>query len=172
MEEQMDWLALSVKQRYEKTVAEALGVLGIGMLLPLCRSTRNWSDRTKQLDVPLFPGYVFAQIATDSRIPVLRIPGVNGIVGFGGKAAVVDAAEIATIQAALASKFPLRPWPHLKAGDRIRVEHGPLKGIEGLLLREKDHVRLVIGIELLQRSVAVEISPDLIVPLRASTARA
>jgi len=169
---QGDWFALAVKHQHEKAVAEALGILGVEALLPLYRSARDWSDRAKLVDLPLFPGYVFAQIDPDSRLHVLRIPSVNRIVGFGGKPAVVDAAEIRTIRAALASKLPLSPWPHLKAGDRIRVERGPLKGVEGLLLREKDHLRLVIGIELLQRSVAVEISPDLIVPLRATSAHA
>ena len=167
-----DWFALSVKHRHEKAVAAALGVLGVEALLPLYRSARDWSDRTKQLDIPLFPGYLFAKIEPDSRLHVLRVPAVTRIVAFGGKPAVVDAEEIATIRAALASKLPLSPWPHLKAGDRIRVERGPLKGIEGLLLRERDCLRLVIGVELLQRSVAVEISADLIVPLRASSAHA
>jgi transcription antitermination factor NusG len=167
-----DWFALSVKHQHEKAVAEALGVLGVDHLLPLYRSSRAWSDRTREIDLPLFPGYVFAQLEADLRLHVLRIPSVTQIIGFGGKPAVVDPAEIAQIRAALESRLPLRPWPHLKAGDRVRVERGPLKGVEGLLLRERDHLRLVISVEILQRSVAVEISPELIVPLRAAVARA
>jgi transcription antitermination factor NusG len=167
-----EWFALAVKHQHEKAVGEALGVLGAESLLPLYRSSRVWSDRTKSVDLPLFPGYIFAQIEPDLRLHVLRIPSVTRIVGFGGKPAAVDPIEIAQIRAALASRLPLRPWPYLKAGDRVRVERGPLKGVEGTLLREKDYARLVIGVDLLQRSVAVEISPEAIVPLRAAFAHA
>jgi transcription antitermination factor NusG len=72
----------------------------------------------------------------------------------------------------VASGLPVRPWPHLKPGDRVRIEDGPLRGVEGILLKEKESLRLVLGVELLQRSIAVELEPESIVPLRAAYARA
>jgi transcription termination/antitermination protein NusG len=167
-----EWYALSVKHQHEKSVRDFLQTLEVEALLPFYRSSRQWSDRTKELDLPLFPGYVFARFPYESRLPILRIPSVTSIVGFGGTPAPVAPEEIAALRLALDSKLPLRPWPLLKTGDRVRIERGPLKGVEGILLKEKDCCRLVIGVELLQRSVAVEVSPDLILPLRSSSATA
>ncbi len=93
-------------------------------------------------------------------------PGVAGVVAFGGQPAEVSEVEIAAMRAVMAANLPLRPWPHLKPGHRVRVERGPLRGIEGTLLQEKESLQLVIGVEMLQRSLAVEIEPDMVVPLR------
>ena len=95
---------------------------------------------------------------------MLDTPGVSKIVAFGGAIVPLEDAEVAGIQQLLALNLPLAPWPYLKAGDRIRVERGPMRGLEGTLLRTKDALRLVIGVELLQRSIAVEVDRDAVVP--------
>jgi len=97
---------------------------------------------------------------------VLDTPGVSKIVGFGGAVMAIEDCEVAGIQRLVALKAPMAPWPYLKPGDRVRVEHGPMRGLEGTLLRTKDTMHLVIGVELLQRAVAVEVDRDAIVPQR------
>jgi transcription antitermination factor NusG len=134
-------------------------------LVPTYRALNRWSDRTKQVELPLFSGYVFCRFEFAERVPVLNTPGVRRIVGFGGAAAAVGDLEIAAIQTMMRSDTPIRPWPYLKPGDRVRVERGPLRGLMGTLIREKDVYRLVIGVELLQRSIAAEVSPDMVVPV-------
>jgi transcription antitermination factor NusG len=160
------WYALSVKHQHERPAATALGWKGFEALAPTYRARRQWSDRSKSLDRPLFSGYVFCRFDFAERIPVLDTPGVARIVGFGNGPAPVADEEIAAIKLVVAAKLPLRPWPHLKPGDRVQIEHGPLRGVQGILLKEKDSLRLVVGVELLRRSIAVELEPESIVPLR------
>jgi transcription antitermination factor NusG len=164
------WYALAVKHQHENAVTKGLRETGFDALLPLYKSLRKWSDRTKQIEVPVFPGYVFANFPLDDRVRVLRIPAVRSIVSFNGKPATLTPAELAGLRAAVDSKLPLRPWPFLKPGDLVRIDRGPLKGLEGTLVQEKDCLRFVISVEMLQRSVAVEVSPDMIVPLRTRAA--
>jgi transcription antitermination factor NusG len=166
------WYALSVKHQHERSAGMALGSKGFEALAPTYRARRQWSDRAKNLDLPLFSGYVFCRFDFAQRIPVLDTPGVARIVGFGNGPAPVADEEIAAIQRVVASGLAVRPWPHLKPGDRVRVEHGPLRGVEGILLKEKESLRLIVGVELLQRSIAVELEPESIVPLRAKYASA
>ncbi len=160
------WFALTVKHQHERSVEGALSASGVEPFLPLYRARRRWSDRLKELDAPLFPGYVFGRFAARERVRVLRIPGVARIVGFGGFPAPVAPAEIDSVRAALASKLPVGPWPYPKAGERVRIDCGPLRGVEGTLLEQKDSLRLVISIELLQRSLAIEVASEIISPLR------
>ncbi len=163
----MNWYALCVKHQHERVVAKGLANSGIETLAPMYKTRREWSDRTKEIELPLFAGYVFARFAEEARVQALRVPSVVRIVGFGGKPALpIDSQQVADIRALVESKLPLKPWPYLQAGDRVCVMRGPLKNIEGVLLREKDSMRLVIGVELLQRSVTVELSPDMIVPVK------
>ncbi len=160
------WFALTVKHQHERSVAGALASHGVDTFVPLYCARRRWSDRVKELDAPLFPGYVFGRFGDGDRVRVLRTPGVGRIVGFGGSPAPIQAGELAAIRAALAAKLPIGPWPYPKPGDRVRIESGPLRGVEGTLLREKDALRLVLNVELLQRSVAVEVPAEAISPLR------
>ena len=159
------WFALTVKHQHEQRVEDALSASGVEAFLPLYRVRRRWSDRVKDLDVPLFPGYVFGRFSDVDRIRILRTPGVAKIVGFAGIPAPVPENELDAIRLALASRLPLGPWPFLKTGSRVRVEDGPLRGLEGRLLREREGLRLVVGIELLQRSLAIEIDSGMISPL-------
>lgn len=156
------WFALTVKYQHEGPVHRVLCSRGIETFLPLFRARRRWSDRVKELEAPLFPGYVFGRFPFRERVRVLNTPGVARIVGFAGRPAPVREQEIENIRISLRSKLPLGPWPFMKPGDRVCVAHGPLRGVEGRLVREKSCARFIVDIELLQRSVAIEIDSDML----------
>ena len=158
------WYALTVRYQHERQTERALQSQGWQTLVPLYRSRRQWSDRVKDVELPLFAGYVFCRFAVSGRKQVLDTPGVARVVGFGGSDVALEDFEIAGIERLLALNLPLSPWPYLTAGDRVRVEHGAMRGLEGTLLRAKGSVRLVIGVKLLQRSISVELDRDAIVP--------
>jgi transcription antitermination factor NusG len=140
-------------------VRDSLTALGeTEAFLPTYQDKRLWSDRMKVVDVPLFAGYVFARLDPKrSRIPALRLGGVKSIVGFGNEPLALADAEIESVRSLIASGFPVQQWPFLRAGQKVRVEHGPLRGAEGVILSQKDTWMMVVSIELLQRSVAVEL---------------
>lgn len=167
MRELCPWYAITVKHQHEQSVRSLLEFKGFEALAPTYRGCRRWSDRLKELDLPVFAGYVFCRFPYPERIRVLDTPGVAKVVTFGGRPAEISDDEIAVIQAVIASGLPARPWPYLKPGDRVRIERGPLRGVEGTLLREKDRLRLVIGVEMLQRAMAVEFEVDMVEPVRA-----
>ena len=161
------WYALMVKHQHERPLESALRHKGFEALAPFYKTRKRWSDRVKEIDLPLFPGYVFCRFRFDQRIGVLDTPGISRVVSFNGHPAPVSGEEIEAIRTVMAAKATVRPWPHLKPGDRVRIERGALRGIEGILLREKEILRLVIGVGILQRSVAVEIDADCIGPVGA-----
>jgi len=161
----LQWYAVLVRSQHEDLVARHLRVRGMEAFLPLYRQRRRWSDRFVETDVPLFPGYVFCQFNPLNRLPVLTVPGVAHIVGAGKKLLPVDKAEIDAIQAAVRSEVPRQPWPFLQIGNKVRIEFGPLCGIEGILLGHRGHQSLVLSITLLQRSVAVTIDEEWVRPL-------
>lgn len=154
------WYALTVAPRHEFRVRDGLSSLGqsgvVEAFLPTYQDKRLWSDRTKVIDVPLFTGYVFARFDPKAlRIPVLRLGGVKSIVGFGSEPLALSDGEIESVRSLVASGFPVQQWPFLRAGQKVRVEHGPLRGAEGVIVSQKDAWMMVVSIELLQRSVAV-----------------
>jgi|SRR5580658_5003147 transcription antitermination factor NusG len=156
------WFALTAKPRHEKTVAESLRGKGLESFVPLYRTRRQWTDRVRSVDLPLFPGYVFCRFAYASRLPVLNTPGVTSVVGFSDVPTPVADDEIMRVRAIEASGLPTHPWPYLRVGQRARIERGSLEGLEGVLIREKDSLRVVVSVELLRRAVAVEIDRDMI----------
>ena len=159
------WFALTVKPRHEKAAELHLERKGIEAYLPLYQARRRWSDRFKQVELCLFPGYIFCRFGYERRLDVLNVPAVKTIVGFGEQAVPVPDAEIDAIRSILASGRPVLPWTYLKAGQRVRITEGSLENLEGILVREKDAWRVVVSVELLQRSVAVEIDRDIVRPL-------
>lgn len=159
------WYALTVPYQHEHTTKKALQSKGLETLLPVYRSLRRWSDRAKEVETPLFAGYVLCRFCLNDRIQVMDTPGVAKIVGFGGAPAALEDSDVAAIHQLVASKTPLGPWPYLNTGDRVRVERGPMRGLEGVLLRTKDAFRLVIGVELLQRSIVAEVEREAVVPI-------
>jgi transcription antitermination factor NusG len=165
MQSQLCWYALAVKHQSEQKIRALLEWKGFAALSPTYTVRRQWSDRVKEIDLPLFGGYVFAQFAFDQRFPVLDTPGVSRIVSFGGQAIPISSGEIEAIQAACRSGRSLRPWPELHPGDRVRIERGPLRGLEGTLLKSDGKIELVIGIELLQRAISVALDHDAVSPI-------
>ena len=154
---QFAWFALQVRAQQEKSVADRLSGAGYELFLPLYKCRRRWSDRIKEFALPLFPGYLFCRFNLLDRLPILKTPGVIQIVGSNRVPTPVDEAEISAVQTLVASDLPNQPWPFLAVGDRIRIESGPLRGLEGILTACKGSHRLVVSVTLLQRSVAVEI---------------
>jgi transcription antitermination factor NusG len=166
----VSWFALQVRGRQEFNISENLGSNGYEWFLPLYKSSKRWSDRIKQVDSPLFPGYVFCRFNPLDRLPILKIPGVIQIVGFNRQLVAVDEDEIRAIQALVASGIPNRPCPYLEVGDKVRIESGPLRGLEGLLVEFQGNHQLVLSVTLLQRSVAVKIDSASVTSLRNSVA--
>src|SRR6267378_3368146 len=159
------WYALRVKSRYENTVAAHLQGRGYESLLPLYKCRHRWSDRFKEIELPLFPGYVFCKFDSLNRLPILSIPGVVHVVGVGKTPVPINETEIVAIQAAVKSGLPSQPWPFLEIGHRVRIEYGPLCGVQGILLGFRGHQRLVLSVTLLQRSVAVQIDEAWVRPM-------
>src|SRR6266566_8789955 len=151
------WYAAYTRARHEKHVSRQLQDRAIESFLPTYRSVRRWKDRRKEIELPLFPGYVFVRLASDDRIRVLQIPGVVRFVSFSGKPARLENGEIESLRNGVVNGIQAEPHPFLKVGQRVRVKHGPLAGTEGILLRKKDRLRLVISLDLIMRSIAAEV---------------
>jgi transcription termination/antitermination protein NusG len=160
-----NWFALRVKSRHEKVVADTLENKGFAHLLPLCRSTRRWSDRTKTLDLPLFPGYVFCRFDLCQRCHILQTLGVRSIVAFGSEPSPATPEDIHSLCTLVAAGAGARPTQYLAAGQRVMITEGPFSGVTGYLMKLRNSRILVISIRLLQRSVAVEIDQASAVPL-------
>ncbi len=163
--EDAPWFALHVRSRCEKVVAASLRSKGYEEFLPFYRSRNRWSDRQKDVDLPLFPGYVFCRLQLARRLPVLTTPGVVSIIGAGKSPQPVEPLELAAVRSLVRSGLPAVPWPYLKAGERVRIDRGALEGVEGILTAVKKELRVVLSVTLLQRSVAVEIDRDFIRPI-------
>ncbi len=157
-EQRKTWCALHTRHQHEGTVARILGTKGVEVFLPTYRTVRRWKDRNKQLVLPLFPGYVFCAYKTDRRIQILSTPGVHTIVTNGKNSpAEIPGHEILAIRRAVESPLHLEPHPYLKGGDVVRIKSGPLEGLEGVVSRSKDAFRVVLSVEMLGKSAAVEI---------------
>ncbi len=137
---------------------------GFEEYVPLHRVRRRWSDRVKDLEAVLFPGYIFCRFPREQRLRVLNSPGVESIVGFGRTDVPVDDAEIAAVRALIASGRPLANWPFLRIGQNVTIESGPLAGLRGVVLRDETAWRVVVSVEALDRSIAVELDRDMIAP--------
>lgn len=156
------WFVLTAKPRHEKIVAENLRGKGLESFVPLYRTRRQWTDRVRSVDLPLFPGYVFCRFAYASRLPVLNTPGVTSVVSFSDVPTPMDDNEILRMRAIQASGLPAQPWPYVRVGEKARIEWGSLAGLEGVLIRDKDALRVVVSVELLRRAVAVEIYREML----------
>ena len=161
------WYALYVRIRFEKIVARNLRSKGCEEFLPLYR--RSSSGRIKAKEFPLFPGYVFCRFNPVEFLPILTIPGVKAIVGFGKNVIPVDHSELGAVRAVVKSGAYCEPCPFVEVGKRVRVASGPLAGLEGILLTFENKSRLIISINLLRRSVAVEVEPHCLKPVPESS---
>jgi transcription antitermination factor NusG len=164
---ELPWFALQVRAQREGHVADHLAAKGYELFLPVHSCRKRWSDRIKEVELPLFPGYLFCRFDPYDRLPILKTPWLLQIVGFNHLPAPVDAQEISAIRKVLASGAVAQPWPFIGIGEKVRIESGPLRGVVGILTQLKGNHRLVISITLLQRSVAVEIDAALVTPERS-----
>jgi transcription elongation factor/antiterminator RfaH len=161
----LPWYALLVRSRRENQVFNQLLGQGYECFLPVYKSERRWSDRVKEVQQPLFPGYLFCRFDIHNRGPVLMASGVHQIVGVGHTPVPVADTEIESIRQALASGLPSQPWLYLQVGQRVRVHHGNLNNIEGILISFKGGHRVVLSVSLLQRSVAMEVDLSWVTPV-------
>jgi transcription antitermination factor NusG len=160
------WYALHVHTRKEAAVAAHLEGQGLECFLPLYKSVRKWSDRVKELQQPLFPGYLFSRFDYQNRRAVVMTPSVLQVVGNGRTAIPVPDDEISAIQTAVASGLSHQPWPYIEVGERVRLTYGTLSGLEGILINFKGNHRVLLSVSLLQRSVAFEVDLAWLVPVR------
>jgi transcription antitermination factor NusG len=160
-----NWYALYTRSRHEKRVAAQLEQRRFEVFLPLYSSLRRWKDRRVELQLPLFPGYVFVRVPLQHRIKILNVPGAVRFVAFNGRPAAVTENDLFGIRSALAEGLSLQPHPYLKIGRRVRICAGPLSGTEGILVRKKDRFRLVLTIDIIMRSVAVEVDASDVEPV-------
>lgn len=166
---QQAWYALHVRSRYENTVAAHLRGRDHEYFLPVYKCRRRWSDRIQEVELPLFPGYLFCKFDPRNRLPVLSIPGVVSIVGVRRIALPIDQSEIVALQATVRSDLRRQPWPFLQIGHKVRIECGPLCGVEGIFLGFRGGGRLVLSLTLLQRSIAVQVDDAWVRPLTGGT---
>jgi transcription antitermination factor NusG len=151
------WHALYTRHQHEKTIARLLAMKNFEVFLPLYGVVRQWKDRKKSLQLPLFPTYVFVRGGIERQLEILTTPGVYGWVGNEGRPVSIPREEIAAVRQVVESPLRIEPHPFLKCGDRVRVKYGPLAGLEGLLVRKKNQFQLVLSVEAMQRSAAVEV---------------
>jgi len=137
----------------------------LNCFLPVYRSVRRWKDRRKELDMALFPGYVFVNLSLPDRLGVLRAPGVLRFVTFQGQPAAVPDSEIRALESSMSAGLQPQPHPYLRQCTKVRVKHGPLVGAEGIMIRRKDRFRLVLSIDLIMRSVMLEVDEADVEPL-------
>jgi len=159
------WYAVSVRPKHEKLVARHLEYQGLNCFLPVYRSVRRWKDRRKELDMALFPGYVFVNLSLPDRLGVLRAPGALRFVTFQGQPAAIPDSEIRALESSLSAGLRLQPHPYLHQGARVRVKRGPFVGAEGIMIRRKERFRLVLSIDLIMRSVVFEVDEAEVEPL-------
>ena len=157
------WYAVRTTARWELLASTELSRRGIENWLPVCHVKRRWSDRVKVMDQPLFSGYLFGRIPISDRIRVLETPGVREIVCIGKNPAPISQTEIDNLRTLVSASPVLVPWPYLRTGQRVRIDRGPLAGVEGFVVRaEKTALRIVVSVDLLQRSVSAQIDRDCI----------
>jgi transcription antitermination factor NusG len=159
-----NWHAACTHARHEKKVAQQLEQRGIEHFLPLYHSLRQWKDRRKELDLVLFPGYIFVRVATPERLRVLQLSGIVRFVQFNGQPVVLPATDIDALRSGLSEGLRAEHHPYLTVGRRVRVVHGPLAGARGILVRVKTNWRIVISIDAIMRSVAVEVDEGDVLP--------
>lgn len=162
---QEHWYAAYTCANHEKRVAEQLGVRAVEHFLPTYFSVRRWKDRRVRLELPLFPGYVFVCLALRDRLGVLKVPGVVRLVGFNGAPTPLVDGEVDSLRRALAQGVRAEPHPFLKVGQRVRITAGPLANHKGILVRKKGNLGVVLSLELIQRSICVQVDSATVEPL-------
>jgi transcription antitermination factor NusG len=151
------WCAIYTRHHHEKVIVQILSAKGFEVFLPLYKTTRGWPDRYVQLSLPLFPCYLFLRGIEGRRLEVAMTSGIFSIVGMDGGRAAIPESEIESVRRAVECGNRVEPHTFLRCGDRVRVKSGPLQGLEGILVRKKDSYTLVLSVEVLEISAAVEV---------------
>jgi transcription antitermination factor NusG len=154
------WYAAYTCAQHEKRVAEQFTQRALENFLPQYGSVRRWKDRRVKLELPLFPGYVFVRLALRERLRVLETPSVVRLVGFNGRPAALPDKEIEALRACVAAQLHAEPHSYLTVGRRVRIKSGPLAELEGVLVRRKNGLRVVVSLDLIARSAAVEVDAE------------
>jgi len=152
------WYAVRTYSNHEKRVACELRARDVEHFFPLYASVRRWKDRRVMLDLPLFPGYMFVRLALRDRLRVLQIPSVMCLVAFGGRPAALPDEAMAILRLGLSERLRAEPHPFMTVGRRVHITRGPFAGLEGVLKRRKNDLRVIVTLELIQRSVALDVS--------------
>ncbi len=161
------WFALQTRSRHEKVVQSQLELRNVEHFLPMMRRLSQWTDRKKEVKVPLFAGYCFARFPLAGRLPVLQSQGVVRVVGSAGRPEPIPDEEIESLKRLVNNSSNYVCHPYLKEGMLVEVINGPLQGVKGRLVREARNSRLVLNISLIQRAVAIEIDADSVAPMSA-----
>ena len=165
------WYALCTRHKHEKTAARIMEYKDLEVFLPLYKARHRWKHRIKEVSVPLFPGYLFVREGLKRWLAILSTPGVSSIVSSGSQPVAIPFLEIEGIKRVVESTLRVEPHPFLKSGDRVRVKCGPIAGVEGILVRHKNVARLVLSVELLGNSAAVEVDATDVERISGDTAR-
>ncbi|MGH9678338.1 MAG: transcription termination/antitermination protein NusG [Candidatus Acidiferrales bacterium] len=160
------WYALYTFANHEKSVAAELAARSVEHFLPLYSSVRRWKDRRVTLDLPLFPGYIFVRVALCNRLRVVQIPSVARLVGFGGMPVALPDPQMDVLRSGFSGSPHAEPHPFLAVGRRVRITGGPFAGLEGVLKRRRNDLRVVVSLDLIQRSVAVDVDAAALAPVR------
>jgi transcription antitermination factor NusG len=159
------WYAAYTSSNHEKRVAEQLTRKSVEHFLPLYNTVRRWKDRRVDLQLPLFPGYIFVRIALRDRLEVLKAPGVVRILGLNGAPTEVPKEQVESLRLAFSEGLRAEPHPYLNKGRRVRIKSGPLAGWKGVIVRRKGDLRVVLSAELIQRSIIMDIEASFLEPV-------
>jgi transcription antitermination factor NusG len=165
------WYAGYTASRHEKRVAEHFAQRGVEHFLPLYETIHRWNNGRHRVQLPLFPGYIFVRIALHERRRVIEVPGFVRLVGFNSLPCPLPEADINRMKEALNKGVVAEPYPYLTVGTRVEVRNGPLQGMTGILVRRQTKCRVVISVDLIMRSMAVEVEAADVVPVRSSALR-
>ncbi len=162
------WFALQVRTRWESSTESLLSGKGFETFLPKYNNRVRRNGRMKDVEAPLFPGYVFCRFDAQDRLPILITPGVISVVSRGRLPIPLEDSELAAVQTIVHSKLPVQPWPYLEIGERVRIQDEALSGLEGILISFRGTHRIVVSVSLLRRSVSLEIDRARVMPLNPS----
>ena len=165
--EARQWYAAYTYSQHESTVSQQIGSRGLEVFLPNIERERKWKDRLVRLSTPLFPGYVFVHMQLCDRLKVLSVPSVVRLVTFNGSPAAIPDSEIESIRRCLVSGYGVQSSPFLNVGTRVRIKGGTLKGLEGIVSRSAECCKLLVSIELVQQSIALEVDPANLEPVES-----
>jgi transcription antitermination factor NusG len=158
------WYAVRTKPQHENTVSQILDAKGYERLLPTYRTRVRWADRIKEMERPLFPGYLFCRFDARCRVPILNTAGVIDIVRVAGHPAAIEDYELANLKTAMGSGYTCLPWPHAEIGRKITIGFGPMAGVTGVLVEVKRKLRLVLSVSAVNRAILVEVDADVLAP--------